>query len=117
VETREAARRWAETWQRAWSAHDSAAIAALYGATAHFQSHPFRVPEPASEYVERVFAEEASAQPQFAEPVVDGDRVVVEWRSRVQLRNGHEENLAGVSILRFDDAGLVNEQRDIWCPE
>jgi hypothetical protein len=67
--------------------------------------------------VERVFAEEASAQPQFAEPVVDGDRVVVEWRSRVQLRDGSEENLVGVSLLRFDDAGLVEEQRDIWCQE
>jgi hypothetical protein len=65
--------------------------------------------------VERVFAEEASAQPQFAEPVVDGDRVVVEWRSRVQLRDGSEENLVGVSLLRFDDSGLVEEQRDIWC--
>jgi hypothetical protein len=67
--------------------------------------------------VARVFAEEASAQPQFAEPVVDGDRAVVEWRSRVQLRDGREENLVGVSLLRFDDAGLVNEQRDIWCQE
>jgi hypothetical protein len=67
--------------------------------------------------VERVFAEEASAKPQFAEPVVDGDRVVVEWRSRVQLRDGRNENLVGVSLLRFDDTGLVNEQRDIWCQE
>jgi len=67
--------------------------------------------------VERVFAEEASAQPQFDEPVVDGDRAVVEWRSRVQLRDGREENLVGVSLLRFDEAGLVDEQRDIWCQE
>jgi len=67
--------------------------------------------------VERVFAEEASAQPQFGEPVVDGDRAVVEWRSRVQLRDGREENLVGVSLLRFNNAGLVDEQRDIWCQE
>jgi hypothetical protein len=67
--------------------------------------------------VERVFAEEASAQPQFGEPVVDGASAVVEWRSRVQLRDGREENLVGVSLLRFDDAGLVSEQRDIWCQE
>jgi hypothetical protein len=117
VETREAARHWAQTWQRAWSAHDSAAIGALYGETAYFQSHPFRVPEPAREYVARVFADEASAEPQFAEPVIDGERVVVEWRSRVQLKDGREENLVGVSLLRFDAAGLVSEQRDIWCQE
>ena len=98
-------------------AHDSAAIGALYGETAHFQSHPFRVPEPALDYVKRVFADEASAEPHFSEPVVDGDRVVVEWRSRVKLKDGREENLVGVSLLRFDAAGLVREQRDIWCQE
>jgi hypothetical protein len=117
VDSREAARRWAQIWQRAWNAHDSAAIGALYGENAHFRSHPFRAPEPAREYVERVFADEASAEPLFAEPVVDGDRVVVEWRSQVQLKDGRQENLVGVSLLRFDDAGLVSEQRDIWCQE
>src|SRR2546427_4590911 len=99
MDTGEAARRWAQTWQRAWSAHDAAAIGALYGETAYFQSHPFRAPEPAHVYVERVFADEASAEPQFAEPVIDGDRVVVEWRSRVQLEDGREETLVGVSLL------------------
>ena len=117
VDTSKAARHWANTWQHAWSTHDSAAIGALYGENAHFQSHPFRDPEPAREYVERVFADEASADPEFAEPVVDGDRVVVEWRSRVQLKDGRYENLVGVSLLRFDAEGLVSEQRDIWCQE
>ena len=90
---------------------------ALYAENAHFQSHPFRPPEPARAYVERVFADEASADPHFAEPVVDGDRAAVEWRSRVLLKDGREENLIGVSLLRFDSDGLVSEQRDIWCQE
>ena len=117
MDTGTAARRWAETWRRAWSAHDSAAIGALYAETAHFQPHPFRPPEPARAYVERVFADETSADPHFAEPVVDGDRAAVEWRSRVLLKDGREENLIGVSLLRFDSDGLVSEQRDIWCQE
>ncbi len=117
VEASDAARRWAETWQRAWRAHDAAAIGALYRDDAHFQSHPFRPAENALEYVERVFADEASAEPFFGEPFVDGDRAAVEWRALVRLKEGSEENLVGVSLLRFDRAGLVSEHRDIWCRE
>jgi ketosteroid isomerase-like protein len=115
VERREAARRWARTWERAWAAHDVPAIAGLYAPDASFRSHPFRPVEPAQAYVERVFAEEASAEPHFDDPVVDGDQVVVAWRSRVRLRNGQGEDLVGVSLLRFDADGLVRDQRDIWC--
>jgi ketosteroid isomerase-like protein len=113
----EAARRWAEVWQRAWRAHDVDAIAALYAANAYFQSHPFRAPEAPRGYVERVFAEEESADPRFEEPIADGERAMVEWRARTQLRDGTSENLVGVSLLRFDAKGLVTEQRDIWAAE
>jgi SnoaL-like protein len=115
VETREAARRWARIWQVSWVAHDTSAIAGLYAADAIFQSHPFREAEPVREYVERVFAEEASADPVFGEPLVEADRAVVEWRARTTLENGSEENLIGVSLLHFNAEGLVIEQRDIWC--
>src|SRR5437763_2973750 len=113
--TREAARRWATVWERAWKSHDVAAISALYAEDASFQSHPFRAPEPAPEYVGRVFADEASAEPRFSEPIVDGERVVVEWRAKVRLKDGGEEALVGVSLLRFNGEGLVLSQLDIWC--
>jgi hypothetical protein len=115
VETREAAEHWARTWQQAWAEHDVAAINALYRADASFRSHPFRDPEDPREFVARVFADEASSEPSFAAPVVDGDRVVVEWQAKSRLRDGGEETLVGVSLLRFDADGLVQEQRDIWC--
>jgi len=117
VETGEAARRWAETWERAWRDHDPAEIAGLYAENAHFRSQPFRAPEPAREYAERVFAQEVSAEAQFGEPIVDGDRAAVEWRARTQLVDGGEEDLVGVSLLRFGPDGLVTEQRDIWCQQ
>jgi ketosteroid isomerase-like protein len=115
VETREAADRWARTWEQAWAAHDVAAIAALYRTDASLRSHPFRPQEDARQYVARVFADEESSEPSFAAPVVDGDRVIVEWEAKSRLRNGGVENLVGVSLLRFDPDGLVREQRDIWC--
>jgi hypothetical protein len=75
MDTREAAQRWADVWERGWPAHDAAAIAALYAEGAFWQQHPFRDPDPG--YLARVFAEEESAECQFGPPVVDGDRDVV----------------------------------------
>jgi len=79
---------------------------------AYWQQHPFREPEPG--YLTRVFAEEESARCEFGTPIVDGDRAVVEWSAETKLTDGGSEELIGVSLLRFDQDGLVVEQRDIW---
>jgi hypothetical protein len=115
MDTREAARRGTRIWQVNWVAHDAGSIAGLYAPDAIFRSHPFRQAEPVREYVERVFAEEASAEPIFGEPLVEADRGVVDWRASTRLKDGGEENLSGVSLLRFNAEGLVVEPRDIWC--
>ena len=112
--TREAAERWARTWERAWHEHDSSAIVALYAAGAYFQSHPFREAQPVEEYVEQVFGEEEEATPVFHDPIVGGERAAVEWQAQTRLRDGSSEDLTGVSLLRFDAEGLVVEQRDVW---
>jgi hypothetical protein len=114
VDTREAAGRWRETWERCWRAHESEEIVALYAEGAYFQSHPFRDAQSPREYIEPTLADETSAQCEFGEPVVDGDRAAVEWSAETKLRDGRAEKLAGVSLLRFDSAGLVVEQRDFW---
>jgi hypothetical protein len=46
---------------------------------------------------------------------VDGDRAAVEWSAETRLKDGGGKKLAGVSLLRFDDDGLVIEQRDLWA--
>jgi hypothetical protein len=112
VETREAAQRWADVWERGWREHDESAIGALYAEGASWQQHPFREPEPG--YVARVFEEEESAECEFGTPVVDGDRAAVPWSAQTRLVDGGSEELVGVSLLRFDGEGLVVEQRDIW---
>jgi hypothetical protein len=114
VDTREAAGRWAETWERGWNVHDAAAVLALYADGAVWSQSPFREREAPRDYLERVFAEEASAQASFEEPLVDGDRAAIEWRGDTKLRGGGEERLAGVSLVRFDAEGLVVEQHDFW---
>jgi len=112
VDTREAAQRWADVWERGWREHDAAAIRALYADGVSWQQHPFRGPEP--DYVARVFAEEESARCEFGTPIVDGDRAAVTWSAQTRLVDGGTEDLVGVSLLRLDEDGLVIEQRDIW---
>jgi hypothetical protein len=112
VDTRLAAQRWADVWERGWREHDSDAIAALYAVDAAWQQHPFRDPEP--DYLARVFGEEESARCEFGAPIVDGDRAAVPWSGQTRLVDGGTEDLVGVSLLRFSGDGLVVEQRDVW---
>lgn len=112
MDTREAAQRWADVWQRGWHEHDAPAIEALYADGAFWQQHPFRDPEPG--FLRRVFAEEESADCQFGTPIVDGDQAAVHWTAQTRLVNGGSEDLSGVSVLRFDASGLVTEHRDFW---
>ena len=112
MDTRDAAQRWAEVWERGWREHDEAAIAALYAEDALWRQHPFRDPEPG--YLARVFAEEESAQCWFGTPIVDGDQAAVPWTAQTKLKDGGTENLAGVSMLKFRPDGLVVEHGDFW---
>ena len=113
--TREAAERWRDTWHACWQRLEPEPIIALYAEGAHFQSHPFRDPQTPRDYIQPTLEEEASAECEFAEPIVDGDRAAVPWRATTQLRDGGTERLVGVSLLRFGADGLVTEQRDVWA--
>lgn len=112
MDTRKAAQRWADVWQRGWAEHDAVAIKALYADGASWRQHPFRDPEPG--FLDRVFAEEESAECQFGTPIVDGDHAAVPWSAQTRLTDGGTENLAGVSVLRFSEDGLVLDQRDFY---
>jgi hypothetical protein len=115
METRAAAERWREVWERGWRAQDAEEILALYAPEAYFQSHPFRKAQTPSDYIERTLEEEESSECRFEEPIVDGHRAAVEWSAETTLKDGSTEKLAGVSLLRFDADGLVVEQRDFWA--
>jgi hypothetical protein len=113
MDTREAAQRWADQWERGWREQDAATIAALYAEGAFWQQHPFREPDP--NYLSRVFGEEESARCWFGTPIVDGVQAAVRWTAQTRLVNGDTEDLAGVSLLRFNADGLVVEERDFWA--
>ena len=117
MDAREAARRWAAAWERSWRTHDPEPLRAVYAEDCVFRSSPFRDPEPPWEFADWAYADEESAEPRFAEPVVDGDRAVVAWWATVANADGSSQTLAGSSHLRFDGNGLVVEECGYWNAE
>ena len=111
---RAAAERWAAVWAEAWPRRDIDAIDSLYARSAAFWSHPFREPQAPAAYAAWAFGDQAAAECRFGDPVVEGDRAAVDWWAVVTSPAGSVETLAGTSLLRFDESGLVSEQRDAW---
>jgi hypothetical protein len=113
MDARDAARRWAETWEAAWPGHDTAAIEALYADGASYRSLAFEPPTTVERYLPATFANETEVECRFGEPVAEDDRAAVEWWAS-WLEAGEPITLAGVTVLRFDADGLVVDQRDYW---
>lgn len=112
-----AAKRWAETWRAGWERLDTEAIVALYSPDVVFSSEPFREPyrgrEGVRTYVSAAFDVEEDVRVHMASPIVDSDRAVVSWWASLR-EEGVDATLAGTSVLRFDQDGLVVEQWDAW---
>ena len=112
-----AARHWAATWSQAWPARDTEAIAALYANSASYRPLAFRLPDlglaGVRRYLEANFEVERDIGCWFGEPIVAGDQAAVEWWGS-WVEQGEPVTLAGVTVLRFDDAGKVVDHRDYW---
>ena len=117
MDARNAARLWAGAWRRGWEALDPEPILARYAPDALLSTEPFREPyrgiAGVRQYVTQALAEEADPRVWMSEPIVDGDRASVSWWASLR-ENGADITLAGTSVLRFDDGGLVVEQWDAW---
>jgi hypothetical protein len=113
LNTAAAARRWAETWASAWPRLDADAISALYADDHAYRALAFREPTTAQRYLAENFAVESEVECRFGEPIVEGDRAAVEWWG-TWVEAGARVTLAGTSVLRFDEQGLVVDHRDYW---
>lgn len=112
-----AARRWKETWSRAWRRRDVEAIVALYAEDAVYRALVFREPDlgvaGVRRYLEENFAVEDEIECWFGEPIAGGDRAACEWWA-TWIEEGQRLTLAGATVLRFDADGLVLDHRDYW---
>jgi nuclear transport factor 2 (NTF2) superfamily protein len=112
-----AARRWRDTWERAWPAKDVDAIVALYSDEVPYRALAFREADEGlagvRRYLEREFGVEHEIECRFGEPVVGGGRAAVEWWAS-WTEDGQDVTLAGATFLRFDEDGLVVDHRDYW---
>jgi hypothetical protein len=98
---------------------DVEAIAARYRPDAPYRSHPFREATTARAYLTWAFEEQVDLRSWFGHPVVDeaAGRAVVEYWGIISTRSGQDVSVAGTSVLRFDDDGLVAEHRDYWSEQ
>ena len=112
-----AARRWTETWRRAWPDHDVEAITALYAEDAAYRALAFREPDlgvlGVRRYLSENFGVEDDVECWFGEPVAAGDRAAVEWWA-TWVENGEPLSLAGATLLRFRADGQIVDHRDYW---
>jgi hypothetical protein len=117
LDTEAAARRWRDTWERAWPAKDVDAIVALYADGVPYRALAFREAEDGlagvRRYLERELGVEDEIECRFGEPVVGDERAAVQWWAS-WVEDGQELTLAGATFLRFDDDGLVVDHRDYW---
>jgi hypothetical protein len=111
---------WLDGYRRAWEQADIPAVLGLFTTDAGYRSHP---PRPAhtghdgiGAYWDRATADQQDVRVRFGDPIVDGDRVAVEWWTTT-LEDGHPATLIGASFLTFTPDGLVATGRDDWFLE
>jgi nuclear transport factor 2 (NTF2) superfamily protein len=117
--TAEAAAAWVDAWSKGWARHDPDVIAARYALDCVFRSLPFRTAgrgrQAPHDYARQSFEEEQSARFAFGAPVASANgRAAVEYRAVITARDGTISTIAGVSMLRFGEDGLVTEHLDTW---
>ena len=110
------AQEWLDLMGRAWRDRDPEAAAALFTEDAVYWSEPFRSPllgrAEIADYWKSATSNQSGIDVSFGDPLVDGDRVAVEWWS-VTTENGRPTTDAGGLFLRFED-GRCSELREYW---
>jgi uncharacterized protein (TIGR02246 family) len=118
------AERWIDAYARAWRDKNADAAAALFTPDASYQSHPTHTPHRGSAairaYWTRATATQRELDLRFGRPVVEGNRVAVEWWAVMRdsdwgpQRADDFVTLPGCLILRFVAGGLCAELREYW---
>jgi hypothetical protein len=108
---------WLDGYRRAWEQADTPAVLGLFTADATYRSHPLRLAHAGhrgvADYWARVTADQRDVRVRFGDPIVDGDRVAVEWWT-VMRAGGDPVTLAGCLLLTFAADGRCQALRECW---
>jgi ketosteroid isomerase-like protein len=108
---------WIEDYGDAWRRKDADAVAELFTPDAVYRSSPLRPPTVGREAIRGYWNDATSTQDglelRFGDPVVHGNRVVVEWWA-VMRDAGSDVTLPGCLLLRFASGGRCAELREYW---
>jgi ketosteroid isomerase-like protein len=108
---------WIEDYADAWRRGDDELVAELFTEDAVYRSTPFRPPtvgrQAIGEYWRTVTSTQEGLELEFGEPVVHGNRVVVEWWAWMR-DEGQDITLPGCLLLRFASGGRCEELREYW---
>ena len=108
---------WLERYRRAWIEKDAEAASRLFTEDAIYREQPFQPPfvgrASIRDYWANVTASQNSVELRYGRPVVDGQRLAVEWWANLQT-DGGPLTLAGEFLLRFADTGECRELREYW---
>ena len=111
---------WIAAYGRAWVGRDPEAAAALFSEDAVYRSSPLREPQTGSDAIRGYWTRATSTQEEldlrFGEPVVEGNKAVVEWWA-VMRDEGAWITLPGALLLRFAEDGRCEELREYWHVE
>jgi ketosteroid isomerase-like protein len=108
---------WLNGYRRAWEQADIPAVLALFSPEASYRSHPLRPPHAGhdgiSAYWTRATADQQDVRVRFGDPILDGDRVAVEWWTTMRAA-GDPITLVGCLFLTFTSGGRCSALREYW---
>jgi hypothetical protein len=110
------AHQWLERLSSAWRDRDPEAVGDLFTSGAIYHSHPFQAPLRGRAEITQYWASATSSPAEievtFGNPLVDGDRMAVEWWSVID-EGGRPTTDAGGLFLTFVD-GRCSTLREYW---
>lgn len=114
------AREWLDSFGKVWRERDAAGAAAIFTADGSYRNSPFLdaafVGHTAIEgFWETAVSAVADVDFRYGAPVIDGDRVAVEWWANLKS-NGVDYTLAGIFLLTFSGA-LVSDLREAYVKQ
>ena len=108
---------WLDGYRRAWEQADPPTVPGLFTTDASYRSHPLRPAHTGHDgvgaYWARATADQQDVRVHFGDPVVDGDRVAVEWWTTMTA-DGDPTTLVGCLLLTFAPDGRCRDLRECW---